>query len=64
VGRVLEEFGKWFLHVALALAISFVIKPLSEGKIFGTEGMAALAGTIVFLVIGGILLYLSTKLRS
>jgi len=31
--RVLEEFGKWFLNLALALAIGLIIQPLAKGEI-------------------------------
>jgi len=62
--RVLEEFGKWFLHFALGVAITLIVQPISKGSIDLYTTAKAVSVVIIFLAIGGILLYLSFKVRG
>ena len=61
--KVIEESGKWFLHVALAVVVTFLFQPISKGKLDVETFFLALGITAVFLAIGNFLLYLSKKVR-
>ena len=59
--RVLEEFGKWFLNLALALAIGLIIQPLAKGEISLSTTVWVIVLIIFLLAVGNAMLYLSTK---
>jgi len=61
--RVLEESGKWFLHVALAVVVTFLFQPISQGKLDLKTFILALLTTAVFFALGNLLLYLSKRVR-
>ena len=59
--RVLEEFSKWFLNLALALAIGLIIQPLAKEKFDFGVALKTFAVIGILLAFGGTFLYLSTK---
>ncbi len=61
---VLREFGKWFLHFALAVSVTFIIQPLSQGVLDLATTFKAVGVVLLFLAFGGVLLYLSKKVGS
>ena len=62
--KVLEEFGKWFLHAGLIVFATFVLKPFKDGRFSMSEFLASLVALASLLAFGGILLYLSKKVRK
>jgi len=61
--RVLEEFGKWFLPGLIVFA-TFVIKPFKDGYFSVAEFAVSLVALLSLLAFGGILLYLSKRVRN
>jgi len=59
--RVVEDFGKWFLNLALALAIGLIIQPLAKGTFDLGAALKTLSVIAILLAFGGTFLYLSTK---
>jgi len=59
--RVLEEFSKWFLNLALALAIGLIIQPLAKGEISLSTTVWVIVLIIFLLAVGNAMLYLFTK---
>ena len=57
----MEEFGKWFLNLALALAIGLIIQPLAKGEISLSTTVWVIVLIIFLLAVGNAMLYLSTK---
>ena len=62
--RVLEEFGKWFLNAGLVVFATFVLKPFRDTSFSVSEFLAALTALASLLAFGGVLLYLSKRVRS
>ena len=62
--RVLEEFGKWFLHFALAVAVALIIQPISKSALDVTTTVKVVGVIAVFLAFGGVLLYLSKRVGN
>lgn len=62
--RVLEEFDKWFLHFALGVAIILIVQPIPKGGIDLSTTFKVISVVVIFLAIGGVLLYLSSKVRT
>jgi len=59
--KVLEEFGKWFLNLALALAIGLIIHPLAKGNLSLSTTLWVIGLIIFLLIVGNTMLYLSTQ---
>ena len=62
--KVLEESGKWFLNVSLAIVVTFLLQPIAKGTIDKTSVIYTLIGASVFFAFGNVLLYLSKKVRK
>ncbi len=60
--KVFEESGKWFLNIALAIAVSFLIQPLTKGEISTSVFVKSLVAISVFFTFGNLLLYISTRM--
>ncbi len=63
MGKIFEESGKWFLNIALAIAVTFLIQPLTKEEVSFSSFLKALMAVIVFFTFGNILLYISKKVE-
>ncbi|RUM28741.1 MAG: hypothetical protein DSY42_07885 [Aquifex sp.] len=64
MAKLLEEFGKWFLNAGLIVFATFVIQPFRDEKFEVADFLWALSALVSLLAFGGLLLYLSSKVRS
>ena len=59
--KVLEESGKWFLNISLAIVITLLIQPIAKGTVDENSVLFALLGAFILFAFGNILIYLSNK---
>ena len=59
--KVLEESGKWFLNISLAIVITLLIQPIAKGAIDKNSVFFALLSAFILFAFGNILIYLSNK---
>ena len=64
MGKVLEEFGKWFMNASLGILIALIVQPIAQGKFDKTVGFLGFITIIVFFSFGFTFLYLSSKING
>ncbi len=64
MGKVLEEFGRWFLNLALAIGVALILQPIAKGEFRLDTAFWGLLTMLVLLFFAYRFLYLSSKING